>query len=1047
MEKESLISSSEIADILEEGLARYSDKTGLLSGTTRKLMEGERRKVAILFLDLAGFTSLSQSLDHEVLHNIMNRLLGFLSSVVESFGGYVDKFEGDSIMALFGAKHSAENDSARAVSCALRMQDIMDEVGPVLPGRKGVSARIGVNYGSVTVAPDPSGHLTATGIAVSLASRIESMAMPGTILVTEEVKKECGDLFRYSEHGESHVRGLSQPVSLFIPLGPGVVQQERWQRAGRLSASPMVNRVEEKNTLDSTLQRSFRTGKSTLLRITGEAGMGKSRLLHEFLGKNSELTVLHGHTRSYGQPSFWIWRNLLRSYLNIQNEKPSGVLEKVREFVELCTDTALKAKLVTVSQQVADLLSLTETGSSSESSELSEIGSVAFKLMLDAVSSRGAVIVALEDIHWIDEPSVKVLRLFLESGRSYNPAMVVTTERPSAEPLGIRENDWTVINLEPLGENEIFSITGYILSDDYKNGSIDTELRDLISRGAKGNPFYTEELILGLIESGGVISNEDQQWGLALKADHFHIPSSVESLIQTRIDKLPRNERKMLQLASVIGPDLKIPVLDSLCTEFGLNSDSTTSSGMILKTLAGKGFLTESEDDSVSFRHDLVRISVYNTLLKHNRRIIHRFAAEALERIYPHETSVLAPTIFTHWRQSGDEAKTLEWAQKAMKTAGNNDQKGKVLDLAEIILDIAEDPGGNDKNMWLARANALLAKQAVLATEGRSKESLKIIGCVLEDAVMWDHTSIEASALRQKCILLDEIGERDGLEDLFLLAIHKAEFAKDEILLASIYSSFANYLSDTARVAETLEYYEKALAIFTKYDDKTLIAAAHSNMGNLMGRNDRLTEADYHCRCSMEISRKLNRRSTLAYSLNTYAINKAMQGDLNEARKLFEEALEYQIDLGVKALQASILSNLGILARMLNELEQSLSCYSRSLKLVRETGSKHTEAITLLNMGNLYRQMGEFDKALNSCRESRKITIQIGNVRSQCHSLSIEGMVELERGDNASAMKLYKKAVAIIEDAGLNPGIIEDFDDLVTMLRSKRISHKLPSTW
>ncbi len=1041
-EHEMTISPSEITDILEESLARYSGEERLLSGRTLRLMKGERRRVAVLFLDLTDYTRLSESLDHEIVHSLISRIMGFLSSVVKSFGGYIDKFEGDRLMALFGAKASAENDSARAAGCALRMLDILEEIGPVFPGSKGIAARVGIDFGSVTVAPDPTDHLTATGVTVNLASRIEEMAMPGSILVTEKVRLECGELFRFTEHGTVDIRGITSPVKLYIPMGPGSIQYERWQRARRLSDAPMVNRIKESEILLSAFQNAcVEKGKPALIRITGEAGIGKSRLLHNFLQSVSDVQVLHGHASAYAQTPFWIWIDILKKYLNIENETSEEISRKVVNFAEDCSDKAMGDKLKQVSQNIADLLSLTGTGSMGESTEISRVKTVAIRLMLDAISCKGVMILALEDIHWIDEPSIKVLRLFLESRRIFNPIMVAATERPSEETFHIMGNDWTVIALEPLGRDDICSISRFILSDGQSSRSFESELEDLITRGAKGNPFYAEELVLGLIDSGGIKSHGNRLWGLSIKADQVGIPSSVQSLIQTRIDKLPRDERKMLQLASVIGVNFRIPVLERVLSDLEFEIDLNKT----LDFLISKGFLSGADSDRISFRHNLVQTSAYSTMLKHNRRIIHRSIAQAVEILYPEEASVLAPILFSHWRAAGDEQKTLEWALQALESARANNQNEEILHIAETILDLASDH--SDEEKWLASMNALEAKHEVLASSGRVLEAFKINDRILENARNRGNPLIEAKALRSKCILLQNMGKMDEVDSLFTLALNKADKADDEWLKGLIYGNLANYLSDTGKIKEALEYYEKALAIHVKHGMRTNIAVTHSNIGNLLSRTGNTDEAEASYRRSIEISREVGSRSGLGYALNGYAIVKAIKGELKEAGELFEEALECQIDIGNKAPQSCILDNLGILAKMQNEYDRSLAYRLRALDLARETFNKKSECIVLLNIGNLHRLMGHPEKALKLCRESCEIAVQINDPISKCHSLSIESMAEMEMGNTESALRLYAEAVKLVEDNDMKPGMVEDFDELMEKLRSDNIRHRLPSNY
>jgi class 3 adenylate cyclase/tetratricopeptide (TPR) repeat protein len=831
-----------ITDILEESLSRYSGKERLLSGRTRRLRKGERRRVAVVFVDRVGLTRRCESQDHEIVHSLVSRVMGFLSSVVESYGGYVDKFEGDRLMALFGARASAENDSARSVSCALRMLDILEEVGPIFPGSDSTAARIGIDFGSVTVAPDPSGHLTAMGAAVNLASRIEELAIPGTILVTQEVRKECGELFRFKEHETVDIRGISSPARLFNPLGPGSIQFERWQRARRLSDAPMVDRVAENKTLVSALQDSFgEKDKPVLIRITGEAGIGKSRLLHDFLLQVSGAQILHGHVRPYARTPFWIWIDILREYLNIENETSEEILNKVVKFAEDCSDKTMGAKLKQVSRSIVDLLSLSRTDSVDETLETSRTRTVAIRLMLDAISFKGSMILALEDMHWIDEPSMKVLKLFLESGRHFNPIMVTVTERPSERTFEIMDNDWTIIALEPLCSDDINSITSYIISDDQGNRSFEKDLEDLITRGARGNPFYAEELVLGLIDSGGIKPSVNELWGLSLKADHVDIPSSVQSIIQARIDKLPRDERKMLQLVSIIGVDFRIPVLERMLADLELEINLINT----LDALIGKGFLAGTESDSISFSHDLVQTAAYSTMLVHNRRIIHRYIAEALE------------------------------------SASMNEQDEEILRLTSIILDLASDHSEDDK--WLATMKALKAKQGVLARSGLVLEALKILDNVLENARDRSNPLLEAEALRSKCILLRELGEMDDIDNLFKLALNKADEADKESLKGLIYGSLANYMSDTGESKEALEYYEKALAIHVKHNSRCNIAATYTNLGNLLTRRGHLERAATCYRNSIRISREEGSRYSLGYALNGYAITFAREGDLKEA--------------------------------------------------------------------------------------------------------------------------------------------------------------------
>ncbi|MBN2587177.1 MAG: adenylate/guanylate cyclase domain-containing protein, partial [Candidatus Fermentibacteraceae bacterium] len=226
------------------------------ASTTPALLPGERRTVAVLFLDLEGFTAMSEQLDHETLHKITSGVMGRLSRMVEFHGGYVDKFEGDRIMALFGAEMAHENDCVRAVSCAMRMVGVVQEFSAFLRDRGfAVDSRAGISFGDVTVAPDPSGHITATGDIVNTASRMEETAEAGTVQVTEDVRIAAGEHFDWEDLGLVPVRGKTGELHTFRPAGPGRRQLERWERARELSSVPFVGRTHELRTLADILQK------------------------------------------------------------------------------------------------------------------------------------------------------------------------------------------------------------------------------------------------------------------------------------------------------------------------------------------------------------------------------------------------------------------------------------------------------------------------------------------------------------------------------------------------------------------------------------------------------------------------------------------------------------------------------------------------------------------------------------------------------------------------------------------------------------------------
>ena len=1031
---------SGLASALEESLAGYADGGRLITATTRRLIEGERRTVAVLFLDLVGFTDLGEMLDHEILHELVSSIMGVLSSVVDSFGGYVDKFEGDRMMALFGAVSAGENDSARAVGCALRMIDVLEEVGPVLPAGRRLTARAGIHFGQVTVAPDPTGHMTATGSTVNLASRIEELAEPGRVAVSDSVMQQCGELFSFRPTGTFDVRGISEPVPLSEVAGPGRIRLERWERSARLMDSPLVDRESERAELEECLQEvRLEPGSRRLVRIRGEAGLGKSRLLHHVIGKARGMTVLHGHARHYSQTPLWIWIDLLREYLAIGDVPSREIVDRLEELARDCSDRRLAAKVEEETPRIADLLAMTRGGSHRADADGNSI-IVAIKILLDAIAADGHLLVALEDTHWMDEPSWKVLKLLDDSGPADNSILVVATERPGGNGP-VPDERWMTIELRPLESTDISRISEHLLSGEDQEPILSGELREFLNRGSRGNPFYVEELVLGLLEKGAIHRDGYGVWNIAGGLDSLVLPTSVHSLVQSRLDVLTPAERRMLQVSSVIGPGFRLPVLDAVCWKLGMGpADDGT-----LDDLVRKGFLLKDERGYIRFRHDLVQSSIYETVLKHNRRTVHGLTAEAYTELYPEESDVLAPVIYDHWKHAGNREKRMQWSLRALQMALENEQNARILQIADEILQLVGPDSSAE--LWDMRAKALIARQNVLARLGETSEGMKVVDQLLKEVASRHRPGIEAAAIRYRCIYLNEMGKVDDLDSAYRRALRKAEEAGDRDLTGRVLASMANYYSDIDSIDAAMEHYEKACRIFMEQDLKQELAALYSNRANLFMKLDRNEEAEASYRSAIDILRVGRQRSSLGYALNGLAILKARSGELEEAGTLFEEALDYQMDIGNKTVQTMILNNLGVLTRMQGDLQRSLRFRKLALKVAGLSGSVRSKGIALVNLGSIYRVMNENEKALEYSSRALEVASGARDSLTVCHALSVKGMIYLQMGDELRGTDCYRRALAEMESHSFMPGLVDDFDDLMTMLDERGIEHDVPSHW
>jgi len=1017
----------------------------MASGKTFRLKEGERRRVAVLFLDLKGFTGLSESLDHEEVHSLVSGVMGVLSRVVESYGGYVDKFEGDRIMALFGARAAAENDSARAVDCALRMLDVLEEIGTVLPDGGTISARIGIDFGPVTVGPDPSGHFTAIGMTANLASRVEELAEVGTVLVTGSVRDECSTLFSWNDLGEVPVRGVSDPVQIFRPTGPGDLRFERWNRAERLSGAPLIGRSGQLAEIRGALDAALDDEEFSFVMVVGEAGIGKSRLVHEFLAGISDVVILRGHALAYAQPPYWLWISMIRNYLGVEWDDPGAVSlieERIGEVVRDCPDERLGRVLSNVIPILSRLIALGKTGFNS--GLVSEHAALlhALKSFLDALCATSSVILVLEDLHWADEASLNCLTSFLSSESGTTPVEVIATSRPPC--IDVSDIDTKIVRVElgPLARKDASVLAGFLLSSD-EEAFLDHELLQLIVRLSKGNPFIVEELVLSLLETGGLEQDTSGKWWLAVNSEDIEIPSSVRSFTQARIDLLPFEERQILQYCSVLGVNFWMELLLDVMRVLSLEVSSCSS---ILSNLVRKGFLVEVEVGRYAFRHALVQRSVHATILKHNLRILHRASALAIEELYPHELDAMSPVILSHWERTTHRSETILWTWRAMSSAHGLGQPKESILLADRLLELT-DGCSDDGDDWEARMEAYTIKHSILSRRGEVEKAFATVDEMLCEARQRSSIGWEIKALRAKAIMMHGAARNEEFEEILGLAMEKAEKADEELLLARLKGTLANYYNDTLKGARTLELYLESLETLRKYDREVLVASVLTNIANLCSRDGELELAARYYNESLEVHENLCDLAGTGFALNGLAIIYARLGQMDRAEELFLRALNNHRDTGSRVDESVVLGNLGIVAKQRGDYDCAIERYERALGVAVETKNFRTEAINLVNLGILKRITGYFDEAVEHCTRSLVISKRLDDPLNMSHAISVRGMTFLDAGEPEKALESYDEVLDIIERRNVRKGMVEDFEQFLEALESGGYSPAHPSPW
>src|SRR5215210_3810099 len=520
----------------------------------------ERRQVTVLFADLSGYTAFAEGMDPEQVKAQVNRALLRLGHEVQRYGGTVDKYIGDNVMALFGAPIAHEDDAERAVRAGLGMQGAMVEINADLPDSVDFELRVGVNTGEVLAGAIGEAY-TVTGDTVNVASRLQSAARPGSVTVGERTMRATDAAVRYEPLEPLTLKGKAEPVPAWEAVG--LIAEHSVRRVGPARESPLVGRQQELATLDSLYQRVVRDGTSHLVTIVGEAGVGKSRLLREFEARLSQHpskpTVRTGRCLPYGSGIvFWALGEVLREECGIvESDSSEEAWGKLRAYVgDLMggvgktsdREAALIGRLLGVDvppEFVPD---------EDDPERLRESFLAALRGGIEAIATRNPFVIAFEDIHWADDGLLDAIEHLAQWVRA--PLMLVCLAR---DELLDRRPSWgggrrsaTQLMLSPLSDEHSRTLVRALLPEGH-------EVVPAVAERSGGNPLFAEEMARRITEEGTIEAAE--------------LPDTVQAVLAARLDSLEPFERRLVQQASVVGRTFPEGALAGLAQAEGRDLD------------------------------------------------------------------------------------------------------------------------------------------------------------------------------------------------------------------------------------------------------------------------------------------------------------------------------------------------------------------------------------------------------------------------------------------------------------------------------------------
>jgi len=598
--------------------------------TTKTALEGERKQITVLFADIKGSMEVITDRDVEDAQKLLHAVLERMIEAVHRYEGTVNSVMGDGIMALFGAPLAHEDHAVRACYAALRMQESIARYSDEVQRTQGVPimTRVGVNSGEIVVSAignDLHMEYTVVGPTVHLASRMEQMAKPGSVLTTAHTRRLAEGFIAMKPLGPVPVKGLAEPVPIFEVTGAGPARTRLQAAAGR-GLTRFVGREVELEQLQRA-QRLAGQGQGQVVALVGQAGVGKSRLMHEFIHSDQTAgwLVLESNTTSYDHATPYLpITELLRDYFKVDaQEDTQSIREKVSGKILTLNPSLQDAVL-----PVLDLLNALDDDHPFRSLDPEQHRQSTYQAITRLLLSENRVqpVIALfEDLHWYDSLTLGLLNELAVRAQDARLLLVVSY-RPEFQDDWKHRPNYRQLHLNPLASENLAALLQALLGS---NPNLQI-LKNFLMQRASGNPFFVEEIVRALAENG-VIEGARSNYRLAKPFVSHEIPPTVQAVLAARIDALPAAEKRLLQEASVIGHDVLFALLHAIS---GLAENDLQG---LLEDVQASEFLYATQlfpDLQYTFTHSLTHDVTYNGVLLERRREIHARIVDAIEKLY-----------------------------------------------------------------------------------------------------------------------------------------------------------------------------------------------------------------------------------------------------------------------------------------------------------------------------------------------------------------------------------------------------------------------------
>jgi len=938
--------------------------------------EGERRLATILYADVFGFTKLSGTMDHEDVGRVMERIFDVVKEVADSYDGWLVKTVGDAVLVTFGAPLAVEEPHERAIRAALELGkriaelDLSDvDTGGVRP-----QLRIGINTGEVMaggIMADGTPRFDVMGTAVNISQRLEGAAPVGGILVSQEVRDRAGESFEFESVGALELKNVAEPVQAYVVRGVKK-RESRLERSARLGLSRMIGRRGHQKSFLNALQVASE-GRGQVVAIAGEAGVGKSRLIHEVLAKARDQggRVLEGYCLSFG--------------LNVAYLPLAEVTRAACGIDDLEPEPTQRAKLTRTLESLGDgladrapaigwIMGLTVPGSSiREMPAEARVPAVraAFLDMVRALAAERLLVIVFDDVQWLDPSSEDVLQALVHeaAGRSL---LLVFAHRLDFSPFWDAADNVTGLELSRLTPDE----SAELLSDRLGGYVLPPAIRDGIIERAAGVPFFLEEIVRNLVTSGQLDGNVND---ISLS----EVPATVYDLLMARLDVLAQESmdwRTLLQIASVVRPPVRREILEAVA---GPRSDVKAG----LSALVRYRFLRQrgEAEDEYDFEHHLALEVAYKSISRRRRNQMHRRVAEAMELLYATRLQAQAHVISYHYEQGGLPKRALQYLGLAVE---QDLKRGTLAELDERVARAFEllKPLGSDPAYVALTGKFHVDRAAARARLRRAHLAIEDAKRAVELALAAGAPDVEAEAYDKLAFAYTMMGDYPRAESYYELALRVFALFGPTSLELPVRQGAAAVLHQRGEFGKALEMYEQVLREERRQAQKTGkfrgVMSVLNNIGSCLMLLDQYDEA-------LEYFRQFD---------EVYAQDAANEPDGKSKAD--------------PVLVATARTNAAMVHLALGRHHKALEGFQNVLETFRDF-QHPMEAYVLKDIASVRAELAQYDYALASARDAMTVATESSMQDAAAEAMLVEATVHNRLGSAEQAEELVQKALEI----------------------------------